>query len=200
MFTGIIEALGIIKSVSTAGSNKTFRISSSLASKLRVDQSISHDGVCLTIEWVAGDEFQVTAIRETLMKTGLSEWKEGRSVNLERSLELHGRLDGHMVQGHADTTAVCLERKDQQGSWVYRFEFPESFRNLVIEKGSIAVNGISLTCFDVTSRTFSVAIIPYTFENTNIGEVQPGSQVNIEFDMIGKYVYRVLQNQTTEKA
>jgi riboflavin synthase len=192
MFTGIIEALGRITSVSVAGSNKTFRISSSLASELRVDQSVCHDGVCLTVEWVDGDEFQVTAIRETLSKTGISEWKEGRGVNLERSLQLHGRLDGHMVQGHADTTAVCLERKDQQGSWVFRFEFPESFRNLVIEKGSIAVNGISLTCFDVTSNTFSVAIIPYTFENTNIREIEPGSQVNIEFDMIGKYVDRMM--------
>jgi riboflavin synthase len=195
MFTGIIEATGSISSVSAHGTNKTFRISSSLALELHVDQSLSHDGVCLTIESVLNDSYQVTAIAETLSKTSLSHWKPGSRVNLERCLQLNGRLDGHMVQGHVDTTAICTDRQNQQGSWVFRFEFPESYRNLVIEKGSVAVNGISLTCFGVTNKEFSVAIIPYTFENTNIGELVPGSLVNIEFDLIGKYVERMLSEQ-----
>jgi riboflavin synthase len=192
MFTGIIEAVGIISSISNEGTNNTFRITSSLSQELHIDQSLSHDGVCLTVESVQGSGYQVTAIAETLSKTCLSHWKPGSRVNLERCLQLNGRLDGHMVQGHVDTTAICLDRRDQEGSWVFRFEFPESFRNLIIEKGSIAVNGISLTCFEVTENAFSVAIIPYTFENTNISEVVRGSEVNIEFDLIGKYVERIM--------
>jgi riboflavin synthase len=192
MFTGIIEATGRISSISPEGSNKTFLISSALTPHLKVDQSLSHDGACLTVEAVSGDIYQVTAIAETLSKTCLSHWKPGTMVNLERCLSLNGRLDGHMVQGHVDTRAVCVDRRNQEGSWVFRFEFPESFRNLVIEKGSIAVNGISLTCFDISDKAFSVAIIPYTFENTNIREVQPGGCVNIEFDLIGKYVERMI--------
>jgi riboflavin synthase len=192
MFTGIIEASGSILSISDQGSNRTFRISSSLAPQLSVDQSLSHDGVCLTIEKVSGDQHEVTAIAETLSKTNLSGWKPGARVNLERCLQINGRLDGHIVQGHVDTTAVCRDRQNKSGSWVFRFEFPESFRNLIIEKGSIAVNGISLTCFEVTGNAFSVAIIPFTFENTNIGDLVPGSPVNIEFDLIGKYVERMM--------
>jgi riboflavin synthase len=192
MFTGIIEATGNISTVSAQGTNKTFRISSSLSAELHVDQSLSHDGVCLTIESVLNDSYHVTAIAETLSKTSLSYWKPGGRVNLERCLQLNGRLDGHMVQGHVDATAICLDRQNQQGSWVFRFEFPESYRNLIIEKGSVAVNGISLTCFGVTNKEFSVAIIPYTFENTNIGELVRGSVANIEFDLIGKYVERML--------
>ena len=196
MFTGIIEAIGSISSVSEEGSNKTFSISSSLTPHLRIDQSLSHDGVCLTVESVSGHNYQVTAIAETLSKTGLSTWQTGKLVNLERCLQMNGRLDGHMVQGHVDTTAVCTLRENQQGSWLFRFEFPESFKSLVIEKGSIAVNGISLTCFDVTDKEFSVAIIPYTFDNTNIRDVVPGSVVNIEFDLIGKYVERMMSHRT----
>jgi riboflavin synthase len=192
MFTGIIEATGSISSISEVGSNKTFRISSSLAPQLRVDQSLSHDGVCLTVESVTGDSYLVTAIEETLRKSNLGLWKAGDSVNLERCLQLNGRLDGHMVQGHVDTTAQCVGRENRDGSWLYRFEFPESFRNLIIEKGSIAVNGVSLTCFDISNNVFSVAVIPYTFENTNIRELVPGSRVNIEFDLIGKYVERII--------
>ena len=195
MFTGIIEATGIIRSISGEGSNKIFRISSSMAHQLRPDQSLSHDGVCLTIESVSGEDYQVTAIGETLSKTNLSQWKTGDRINLERCLQMNGRLDGHIVQGHVDTTALCVERRNQEGSWVYRFEFPEFFRNLIIEKGSIAVNGISLTCFEVTDHAFSVAIIPYTFEHTNTRNVIPGSIVNIEFDMIGKYVNRFLSSR-----
>ena len=192
MFTGIIEAIGSISSISEEGTNKKFRITSSLTQELHIDQSLSHDGVCLTVESVQGGSYQVTAIAETLSKTCLSHWKPGSRINLERCLHLNGRLDGHMVQGHVDTTAVCLGLRNQEGSWVFRFEFPESFRNLIIEKGSVAVNGISLTCFEVTENAFSVAIIPYTFENTNIREVVRGSIVNIEFDMIGKYIQRMM--------
>jgi len=195
MFTGIIETIGNISSVQQEGSNKTFRIASSLASQLRVDQSLSHDGACLTVESVAADHYEVTAIAETLSKTNLSDWKNGGLVNLERCLQFNGRLDGHLVQGHVDTTAICVDHKNLQGSWVFRFEFPGSFRNLVIEKGSIAVNGISLTCFEVTNSAFSVAIIPYTYENTNIRNLIPGALVNIEFDMIGKYVDRIMAQQ-----
>ncbi len=196
MFTGIIEATGSISSISEVGSNKTFRISSSLAPQLRVDQSLSHDGVCLTVESVTGDSYLVTAIEETLRKSNLGLWKAGDSVNLERCLQLNGRLDGHMVQGHVDTTAQCVGRENRDGSWLYRFEFPESFRNLIIEKGSITVNGVSLTCFDISNNAFSVAVIPYTFENTNIRELVPGSRVNIEFDLIGKYVERITGKRT----
>jgi|SRR5450432_749742 len=192
MFTGIIESTGRISSVSMNGSNKTFKISSPLASELKIDQSLSHDGVCLTVEAVSGDTYIVTAIEETLLKSNLNHWIPGMRINLERCLTLNGRLDGHMVQGHVDTTAVCLERMNKQGSWVFRFEFPERFTRLIIEKGSIAVNGISLTCFDISKNAFSVAVIPYTLENTNIGEVKPETVVNIEFDLIGKYVDRML--------
>jgi riboflavin synthase len=192
MFTGIIEATGVISSISTEGDNKTFQMISSLSPQLKVDQSLSHDGVCLTVESVTEHTYQVTAIAETLSKTGLMGWKPGDRINLERCLQMNGRLDGHMVQGHVDCTAICIQRLNQQGSWVFRFEFPETFRNLVIEKGSIAVNGISLTCFDVTKKTFSVAIIPYTFNNTNIRDLFPDSLVNIEFDLIGKYVEKMI--------
>lgn len=193
MFTGIIENTGIISNISEQGQNKTFRIHSGLAPELRTDQSLSHDGVCLTVELVSGEFYQVTAIAETLSKTTLSQWKPGMRVNLERCLQMNGRLDGHMVQGHVDATARCIDRQNQDGSWLFRFEFPPTFRNLIIEKGSVAVNGISLTCFDVTDNAFSVAIIPYTFEHTNIQELLPGLQVNIEFDLIGKYVERMMK-------
>jgi len=190
MFTGIIEATGVISSISAEKTNRTFQIISSLSPGLKTDQSLSHDGVCLTVESVTEHTYQVTAVAETLSKTVLSNWRPGDRINLERCLPLNGRLDGHMVQGHVDSTALCLDRQDHQGSWVFRFEFPEMFRNLVIEKGSIAINGISLTCFEVTDRSFSVAIIPYTFNFTNIRDLYPGSEVNIEYDLIGKYVAR----------
>src|SRR5664279_1722645 len=167
MFTGIIEATGLISSISDQGSNKTFLISSSLTPSLRIDQSLSHDGVCLTVESISGDTYQVTAIAETLSKTCISQWKVESRVNLERCLQINGRLDGHMVQGHVDTTATCTEIRDMNGSWIFTFEFPGSFGHLIIEKGSVSVNGISLTCFNVSKNAFSVAIIPYTFEHTN---------------------------------
>jgi riboflavin synthase len=195
MFTGIIEATGVISTISGSGTNKTFQIISSLAPELKVDQSLSHDGVCLTVEEVTEHTYQVTAIAETLSKSVLSEWRAGSRINLERCLQVNGRLDGHMVQGHVDSPAKCILRENLEGSWVFRFEFPESFRNLIIEKGSIAVNGVSLTCFDVTHNAFSVAIIPYTYDNTNIRDLFPESLVNIEFDLIGKYVERMMNHE-----
>jgi len=188
MFTGIIEATGVISNISVSGTNKTFQIISGLSPELRVDQSLSHDGVCLTVESLTEHTYQVTAIAETLSKSNLSTWRPGNRINLERCLQLNGRLDGHLVQGHVDCTARCIHRENMEGSWIFRFEFPESFRTLVIEKGSIAVNGISLTCFNVSNNAFSVAIIPYTYDNTNIRDLFRDSLVNIEFDLIGKYV------------
>jgi riboflavin synthase len=190
MFTGIIESIGVISSVSENGANKTFQVISSLAPELKADQSLCHDGVCLTVESVTEHTYQVTAIEETLSKSCLFQWRPGSRINLERCLRLNGRLDGHMVQGHVDTTALCSEARMESGSWIFRFVFPESFRNLVIEKGSIAVNGISLTCFDVSENAFTVAIIPYTYDFTNVRDLAVGSLVNIEFDLIGKYIAR----------
>jgi riboflavin synthase len=195
MFTGIIETTGIISSISDQGSNRSFLISSTLTPELRIDQSLSHDGVCLTVESFSGDEYRVTAIEETLSKSCLLQWKPGTRVNLERCLPINGRLDGHLVQGHVDTTALCANLQNKDGSWVIRFEFPPSFSDLLIEKGSVAVNGISLTCFDVSREAFSVGIIPYTFEHTNIGDLTAGSMVNLEFDLIGKYIKRMVLGQ-----
>jgi riboflavin synthase len=192
MFTGIIEATGVISSISSEGTNKSFQIISSLSPELKADQSLAHDGACLTVESVTEHTYQVTAVEETLLKTRLQSWRPGDRINLERCLSMNGRLDGHMVQGHVDCTAVCTHRQNQQGSWIFRLEFPESFSRLVIEKGSIAVNGISLTCFDVSKNAFSVAIIPYTFNHTNIRDLFPDSLVNIEFDLIGKYVQKMI--------
>lgn len=193
MFTGIIEASGTIREVRSAGTNKTFLIFSSIAPELAVDQSVSHDGACLTVEEVRGGEYQVTAIRETLDKTTLGNWKTGDLVNLERCMKMNGRLDGHIVQGHVDGTARCLSKKTLDGSWEYSFELHKKFAPLVIEKGSICLNGISLTVFNVKKKSFSVAIIPYTFEHTNIQSVEAGGVVNIEFDMIGKYISRLAE-------
>ena len=193
MFTGIIESLGKIGSVDTKGTNKTFWIESPLSRELKVDQSISHNGVCLTVEEVRENTHRVTAIEETLEKTNLRHWQPGGLVNLERCLVMNGRLDGHIVQGHVDATATCVERRELDGSWEFRFEFPKKFSHLVIEKGSISLNGISLTIFNVKKSRFDIAVIPYTYEHTNIQSVTPDSTVNLEFDMIGKYVTRFLQ-------
>ena len=193
MFTGIIESLGKIRSIDSNGTNKTFWVESSLTSELKVDQSLSHNGVCLTVEEVKDNLHRVTAIEETLEKTNLGTWLPGDLVNLERCMVMNGRLDGHIVQGHVDATATCLLRTDKDGSWEYRFEFPKKFGHLVIEKGSISLNGISLTIFNVKKSKFDIAIIPYTFEHTNIQSVAPGSLVNLEFDLIGKYVNRMAE-------
>lgn len=191
MFTGIIESVGEILAIEESGSNRVFQVSSNLARELKIDQSLSHNGVCLTVEKTSGNTHQVTAVRETLEKTNLGSWNPGTLVNLERCMVMNGRLDGHIVQGHVDGTGTCLSVADQGGSWLFRFQTDPSFAPLMIEKGSISLNGISLTIFDVASNAFSVAIIPYTFEHTNMKSLQAGDQVNLEFDMIGKYVHRL---------
>lgn len=191
MFTGIIETIGTIEEVTSTGTNKTYWISSPLSHEFKVDQSVSHNGVCLTVEEIQDNRHRVTAIAETLKKSDLSHWKTGDLVNIERCMILNGRLDGHIVQGHVDTTAVCVDKKALDGSWEFRFRFPEQFGTLVIEKGSISLNGISLTIFNVTNNEFTVGIIPYTFEHTNIKQVEPQVTVNLEFDIVGKYVHRI---------
>ena len=192
MFTGIVETQGIVKKVIKKGTNKTFWIKSPISSKLKVDQSVAHNGVCLTVEEIKNDRHRVTAIAETLVKTNLDDWNEGIQVNLERCLKINGRLDGHFVQGHVDTTALCIAKKEKDGSREYRFEFPSAFDSLIIEKGSITLNGISLTAFNVGPTSFDVAIIPYTFKHTNMNLVNVGQKVNIEFDILGKYINRKL--------
>ena len=191
MFTGIIESTGTIKEIVSNGSNKSFWVSSPLTGDLKIDQSLSHNGVCLTIEEIKDGMHRVTAIEETLIKTNLGSWQKDDIINLERCMQMNGRLDGHIVQGHVDCTAECIEVIEKAGSWEYRLAFPEKFAALVIEKGSVCVNGISLTAFNVTNNSFSVAIIPYTFEHTNMSSLKKGALVNIEWDMIGKYVNRI---------
>jgi len=192
MFTGIVETQGIIKKISEQGTNKTFWIKSPVSSKLRVDQSVAHDGACLTVEDIKGSRHRVTAISETLSKTTLGDWQEGSIINLERCLKINSRLDGHFVQGHVDATAICIDKKEKDGSWEFSFQFLNEFASLIIEKGSITINGISLTVFNVSETMFDVAIIPYTFEHTNMSLLKPGQKVNIEFDMVGKYINRKL--------
>jgi len=192
MFTGIIEQLGLIESIEQKGTNFTYTISAPMAAELKVDQSLAHDGVCLTVEQINGHQYQVTAIEETIRKTNLSEWEVGKKINLERCMQMNGRLDGHIVQGHVDCTAVCMATQTLEGSWEFRFEFDPSFASLIIEKGSVAVNGTSLTCFNVSDHAFTVAIIPYTYEHTSIHQLKLGDKVNIEFDILGKYVQRAI--------
>jgi len=191
MFTGIIERTGKIKEIIHAGTNTSFWVESPLATDLKIDQSLSHNGVCLTVEEVKNGMHRVTAIAETLLKTSLGTWIEGTVVNLERCMQLNGRLDGHIVQGHVDCTAVCDEVTEKDGSWEYSFSFPGEFACFIIEKGSVTVNGISLTCFNVTNNRFTVAIIPYTFEHTNMNSISKNDIVNIEWDVVGKYVQRI---------
>ena len=198
MFTGIIEALGRVESIINNGTNKTFWISSPLSNELKVDQSVAHSGVCLTVEELKDGKHRVTAIEETLKKTNIGGWQQGTFVNIERCLAMNGRLDGHIVQGHVDATATCIQKLDINGSWEYRFRFPEEFGALVIEKGSISLNGTSLTIFNVSQNEFTVAIIPYTYNHTNIGQVEKGSTVNVEFDMIGKYVNRLQMLESSD--
>jgi len=191
MFTGIIECLGIVTDIIINGSNKTFWIESEISSQLNIDESLSHDGVCLTIEEIKGNVHKVTAINETLIKTNLDDWNVGDMINLERPMQINGRIDGHIVQGHVDTTAICIDKKVLNGSTEFTFIFKKRFASLLIEKGSVCVNGISLTAFNVRKKKFTVAIIPYTLEHTNLSSVDEDSKVNIEFDMLGKYVTRI---------
>ncbi|SDD36592.1 riboflavin synthase [Niabella drilacis] len=190
MFTGIIEAMGTVISRHENGKNITFWIGSTVSKELKVDQSISHNGVCLTVEAVEEDRHQVTAIAETLEVSNLGHWQAGTLVNLERCMLMNGRLDGHIVQGHVDGKAICRDIVPREGSTEYTIEFDRKFAPMVIEKGSISLNGISLTVFDVTGTTFTVAIIPYTLAHTNMGQLQKGAAVNLEFDVIGKYILR----------
>ncbi len=193
MFTGIIEQTGLVEAMENNGTNATFWISSPISAELKIDQSLNHNGVCLTVEEVRGNQHRVTAIHETLNKTNLGSWQKGTLVNLERCMIMNGRLDGHIVQGHVDATALCAKKLMLDGSWEFTFEFDTQFAHLAIEKGSISINGISLTCFNVTYNSFTVAIIPYTFEHTNMSQLEEGDNVNIEFDIIGKYVQRMAQ-------
>jgi riboflavin synthase len=192
MFTGIVETVGTIIQISESGTNKTFVVSSSLSNELRIDQSVLHDGICLTVEKVEKEGHFVSAVHETLEKTNLMHRKTGDKINIERSLTLQSLLDGHIVQGHVDATAVCIGRSDLSGSWEYSFKYPAEFSALIIEKGSVCINGVSLTAFALKDNTFKVAIIPYTYHHTNFSSLGEGSVVNIEFDVIGKYAQRIM--------
>jgi riboflavin synthase len=191
MFTGIIECIGTVRAIETAGTNTTFWIECPLSHQFKIDQSICHSGACLTVEATANSQHKVTAIEETLRKTNLNTWEIGTIVNIEQCMPMNGRLDGHIVQGHVDATAICTHATTLQGSWEYTFQFPAQFAHLIIEKGSVSVNGTSLTCFNVTQSSFTIAIIPYTYYHTNIHQIEVGSVANIEFDIIGKYISRM---------
>ena len=193
MFTGIIESLGKIKSLTKEGDNLHIEVASELAPMLKIDQSVAHNGVCLTVVSLTETSYVVTAIKETLDKTNIGKLKTGAVVNLERAMKLGDRLDGHIVQGHVDQTAVCKEIKEQNGSWVFTFTYDSSLNNITIEKGSVTVNGVSLTVVNSRANTFSVAIIPYTYEHTNFNTFVKDTVVNLEFDVIGKYVKRITQ-------
>lgn len=192
MFTGIIEARGTVLEIRQDRSNKSFCIESVISPEVKIDQSISHDGVCLTVTKVGRDKHWITAIDETLKKSTLGLLKQGDLVNLERCMVANGRFDGHVVQGHVDQTAKCISVKDEQGSWLFEFEYDPAPGNVTVEKGSICINGVSLTCFNSCASSFTVAIIPYTYEYTNFKNLKVGSMVNLEFDIIGKYVKRLL--------
>lgn len=193
MFTGIIETLGKVVDLQKDKGNLHIKISSSFSSELKIDQSVAHNGVCLTVVGIQGDSHTVTAVEETLAKTNLSRLEAGSLVNLERCMQMNGRLDGHIVQGHVDQVATCTNVRDLEGSWVYSFNYDPATGNVTVEKGSICVNGVSLTVVDSDTSSFSVAIIPYTHEHTNFKTIQAGSLVNLEFDIIGKYVARLLK-------
>ena len=186
MFTGIIEQVGELKNKEQEGGNVHFTIESNFTHELKIDQSVAHNGCCLTVVSIMDNQYRVTAIQETLDKTNLNSWEIGSKINLERCLPFNGRLDGHIVQGHVDTVGVCTAIEDQNGSWKFRFTYESS--DLTVEKGSIAVNGTSLTVVDSVKNSFSVCIIPYTYEFTNFHSLKVGDQVNLEFDIIGKYV------------
>lgn len=193
MFTGIIETLGTIKDIRKDQENLHITVTSSVTNELKIDQSVSHNGVCLTVVAISGDDFTVTAIKESIDKTNIGDWKIGNTVNLERAMKLGDRLDGHIVQGHVDQTGTCISVEENSGSWYYTFEYDESLNNITIEKGSITVNGVSLTVVNSKKNEFSVAIIPYTHEHTNFKDFKVGTKINLEFDVIGKYVTRLNQ-------
>ncbi|MEL6389856.1 MAG: riboflavin synthase [Bacteroidota bacterium] len=195
MFTGIIETLGEVKDVKAEGSNHHIRISSTITTELQIDQSVSHNGVCLTVVEIDQDEYVVTAIKETLDRSNLGSLSAGDLINLERCVRLDSRLDGHIVQGHVDATGICTAVHEENGSWTYRFEHEPQHAKLIIPKGSVAINGVSLTVVDPGSSDFGVAIIPYTYEHTNFHQIKTGDSVNLEFDILGKYILRNLALQ-----
>jgi len=193
MFTGIIENLGKVLKIENTGTNKNFLIESKLAPELKIDQSLAHNGVCLTVVALQNNSYIVTAIDETLKKTNLGNLKTGDFVNLERCMVMNGRIDGHIVQGHVDQTGICTGKADQNGSWIFDFEYSSEYENVTVEKGSMCINGVSLTVFNSGKNSFSVAIIPYTFENTTFKQVNTGDTVNLEFDIVGKYLKKFFE-------
>ncbi|MEJ7694348.1 riboflavin synthase [Daejeonella sp.] len=193
MFTGIIETLGQLKEIKAEKGNLCFTVKSDISLELKIDQSVSHNGVCLTVVGIADGEHTVTAVEETLLKSNLGTLQIGDLINLERCMQMNGRLDGHIVQGHVDQTAECTEVRELEGSWEYTFNYDSALGNVTVEKGSICINGISLTVVNSQENSFSVAIIPYTFEHTNMQHLREGDAVNLEFDIIGKYVARLMK-------
>lgn len=193
MFTGIIETVGTAVVVRGQGSNTHFRIESSISRELKIDQSVSHNGVCLTVVDVTNNDHEVVAVKETLLKSNLGAIRAGDKINLERCMLNNGRFDGHIVQGHVDQTGIVKSIRDEAGSWLFEFEYDPTSGNITVEKGSISVNGVSLTCFNCTEKNFTIAVIPFTFQHTNFHRLVVGDTVNLEFDIIGKYVQRLLK-------
>ena len=191
MFTGIIETLGVIQKIEKSNTNLQITIETSIVDELKIDQSVAHNGICLTVIALKKNSYTVTAIDETVQKTNIAAWKIGDLVNLERAMKLGDRLDGHLVQGHVDQIGTCRKIKSFDGSWQFTFEYDEKLKNMTIEKGSITVNGVSLTVVNSKKNEFSVAIIPYTYENTNFNKIDVGTNINLEFDVIGKYVSKL---------
>ena len=191
MFTGIIETLGIIKEIKKENDNLNITLSSLITHELKIDQSVAHNGVCLTVVSISEEAYTVTAIRETIEKTSLSEWEVNDLVNLERAMKLGDRLDGHIVQGHVDQIGICKKVTETNGSWHYTFEYDADLKNITIEKGTITVNGVSLTVVNSLKNEFSVAIIPYTYEHTNFKNIAIGTKINLEFDVVGKYISKL---------
>jgi riboflavin synthase len=193
MFTGIIEALGKIISVQEEGTNRRFTIESPISPEMKIDQSVSHDGVCLTVVSTEGNHHEVIAVGETLKRSNLGKRKVNDLLNLERSMMMNGRIDGHIVQGHVDDVAICRKIKSHEGSWLFEFRYDEKYSHLLVDKGSVSINGVSLTVIKPSKKKFSIALIPFTFENTNFNLLKEDKEVNIEFDIIGKYVSRLLK-------
>ncbi len=191
MFTGIIETLGTIKDLRNENANLHITVSSTITNELKIDQSVAHNGVCLTVVGIEEDCYTVTAIKETIDKTNLGNWEIGGLINVERAMKLGDRLDGHIVQGHVDQTGICTKVEEANGSWYYTFEYESNLNNITIEKGSITVNGVSLTVVNSKNDAFSVAIIPYTYEHTNFKTFKVGTKINLEFDVIGKYITKL---------
>lgn len=195
MFTGIIEDIGLVSQIEKDNNNLNITIQSKLAYELKIDQSVSHNGICLTVVSKSKDTYLVTAIKETILKSNIKNLKVGDKVNLERGMKLGDRLDGHIVQGHVDQIGICTDKDYAEGSWYFSFEYDSSLKNVTIEKGSITVNGVSLTVVNSGMNTFQVAIIPYTYEHTNFSLIEKGTVVNLEFDIIGKYLQKLYSNR-----